>query len=261
MFFVLSKVLDVFLSPYTWGVLLLIAATPWGVRGAKRFRRRRAFGVAALLVFIVAGLPPLPDALTLRVERAGPSTYRAGVTYDAVVLLGGIVDEISTAQHGQPAYNDSVERLIVTHRLLREGKARTVIVSAGTNPAFPSAGEAVVLARQLTDWGIAPERIIIEDRARNTRENAINTQAIATERGFMDVLVVTSAFHMARAAGCFAAIGMRVDTLPVDFRAHEHSGASLADWIPRADAFVDTSSILHEAFGLLVYRVRGYSKA
>ncbi|MBX3231191.1 MAG: YdcF family protein [Labilithrix sp.] len=260
MFYALSKVLDVFLCPYTWGVLLLAAATPWTVRGAKRFRRRRAYGVAGLLVLVVSGMAPVPNAIMWRLERSAPSTYRAYATYDAVILLGGLVDEVSTAENGVPAYNDSVERLTTTYRLLREDKARFVVVSAGTNPELPAYGEAAVVARQLAEWGIAKERIIVEDKARNTRENALNTQAIAKERGFADVLVVTSAFHMARAAECFAAIGMAVDTLAVDYRAHARSGRDARDWIPRVDGLSDTSGTLHEVFGRLVYRLRGYGK-
>jgi len=260
-FFFLSKVLDVFLCPYTWGVLLIAAAVPWRARGARRWRRRRAYGVAGLSVLLVAGVGPLSHAIMWRLERTTPTTYRADVTYDAVVLLGGFVDEEVTAATGRPAYNDSVERLIVTHQLLREGKARVVIVSAGTNPSFPASGEAAVIGRQLEDWGIASDRILLEDRAKNTRENALYSQEIARARGLSRVLIVTSAFHMTRAEACFAAVGMKVDTLAVDYRAHASSGGGLADWVPRVDGLSDMSGTLHEVFGRLVYRVKGYASA
>ena len=259
MFFFLSKVLDVFLCPYTWGVLLLGGAIPWRSRGARRWRRRRAFGVAGLAVLVVSGMQPLSNAIMWRLERSTPSTYNASVTYDAVVLLGGLVDEESTAETGRPAYNDAVERLIITHELLRDGQARSVIVSAATNPRFPAAGEAAVIARQLEGWGIEKDRIIIEDRALNTRENAIYAQEIARARGFSRVLIVTSAFHMGRAQGCFAAVGMKVDTLAVDYRAHAHFGSALNDWVPRVDGLGDMSGTLHELFGRLVYRMKGYT--
>jgi len=259
-FFFLSKVLDVFLCPYTWGVLLFAAAVPWRARGARRWRRRRAFGIAGMAVLLLAGLSPISNAIMWRLERVTTSTYRADVTYDAVVLLGGLVDQEATAETGRAAYNDAVERLIVAHELLRDGKARVVIVSAATNPSFPDSGEAVVIGRQLEGWGIAKDRIIIEDRALNTRENALYSQQIAQARGFSNVLIVTSAFHMARAEACFAAVGMKVDTLAVDYRAHAHSGSGLNDWVPRVDGLADMSGTLHEIFGRIVYRVKGYSK-
>ena len=258
MFFFLSKLLDIFLSPLTWGLILLAAAVPWRVRGARRWRRRRAYGVAGLLVLVVASSPSVANALWWRLEHASPSTYRDDVTYDAVVLLGGVVDEEAAAKSGQPSYNDSVERLVVTHQLLRDGKARVAIVSGATmDPKFAAHGEAVQLGRQLEEWGIAKDRIIIEDRALNTRENAVNSQQIARARGFERVLIVTSAFHMPRAAECFIAVGMKVDTLAVDYRAHEHQ----AGWLPRAGELAVTSNALREVFGRLVYRVRGYGKS
>ena len=260
MFFILSKLLDIFLCPYTWGVLLFAAAVPWKRKNLRRWRRRRAFGIAGITILVVSGMSPLSNWLMVKLEHTVPTTYRAETRYDAVILLGGLVDEIATAENDQPTYTDNVERLIVAHRLLREDKARFVIVSAATNPRYPQYGEANVIAQQLQDWGIDKERIIIEDKALNTRENALYAQAIAKERSFSKVLLVTSAFHMARAEGCFAAIGMNVDTLPVDYRAHASSGKSFDDWIPRVDGLSDMSGTLHEAFGRVVYRLRGYTR-
>lgn len=263
MFFFLSKVLDVFLSPYTWGLLLLAAAVPWRTRriDRRRSRRRRLCGALGLVVLLVASSYPVSNAILWSLEHATTPTYRPDVTYDAVVLLGGVVDEEVSAVSGQPSYNDNVERAIMTHRLLRDGKARFAIVSGATeNPRYAASSESAMLARQLEEWGIARDRIIIEDRARNTHENAVYAQQIARERGLDRVLIVTSAFHMVRAEECFAAVGMKVDTLAVDYRGHEHTGSRLAEWLPRASALATTSSMAREIFGRLIYRAQGYAK-
>lgn len=262
MFFFLSKLFDILLSPYTWGLILLAAAVPWRLRSKRRWRRRRALGIAGLALLMLVSTVPVSNALLWNLEHQSKATYRDDVTYDTVVLLGGIVDEEASAAWGQPSYNENIERLVMTHRLLQDGKAKTAILSgAAMDPKLAPWGEAVVLGRQLEAWGIAKDRIIVEDKARNTHENAVQTQAIARDRGFQRVLIVTSAFHMPRAAECFAAVGMKVDTLPVDYRAHAHSGAFVADWIPRVDGLLDTSQQLHELFGLLIYRLRGFSKS
>jgi uncharacterized SAM-binding protein YcdF (DUF218 family) len=260
-FFFLSKVLDVFLSPYTWGLLLLVGAVPWRPSrlDARALRRRRVAGVAGLSLLLLVSSLPVSGALLWRLEHATTATYRPDLTYDAVVLLGGVVDEEATAVSGQPSYNDNVERLIMTHRLLRDGKARFVIVSGATeNPAYAAFGESAMLARQLEEWGIARDRILVEDKANNTRQNALFSQQIARERGLSSVVIVTSAFHMVRAEECFAAVGMKVDTFPVDYRAHERNGGRLADWLPRAHSLAVTSGVLRETFGRLVYRAQGY---
>jgi len=253
-FYILSKLLDVFLSPYTWGLLLVAAAVPWRVRdrSPRHSRRRRVCGALGLGVLVVGSLPPVSNAMLWRLEHASTPTYDDSVTYDAVILLGGVVDDNAMRSSHQISFNDNVERLIVTHRLLREGKARVVIAS-GENP------EAAVLGRQIEDWGIPRDRIIIEGRARNTHENAVFSQEIARARGFERVLIVTSAFHMQRAAECFAAIGMKVDTLSVDYRAHDLMAPG--EWvIPRVGELSLSTMVLREVSGRLIYRVQGYAK-
>jgi uncharacterized SAM-binding protein YcdF (DUF218 family) len=261
-FFVLSKVLDLFLSPYTWGLLLLAAAVPWGRRSARTWRRRRLFGAAGLGVLLICSTEAVANGLVWHVEHSYVSTYRDDVVYDAVVLLGGVVDEDATAESGQPAYNENVERVIMTHRLLRDGKAKVAIVSgAAMSPALVAYGEAVVLGHQLEDWGIAKDRIILEDKARNTHENALFVQRIAQARGLSRVLIVTSAFHMPRSVECFNAVGMKVDTMAVDWRGHDHRTDGLAGWLPRTRNLMVTTNMLREISGRYVYRVRGYAKS
>ncbi len=186
-----------------------------------------------------------------RLEHASTSTYDDTVVYDAVILLGGVVEEGPMKSSGQIAFNDNIERLIVTHRLLRDGKTRMAIAS-GETP------EADVLAMQLADWGIAKDRIILESRSRNTRENALFTQAIARARGFDRVLIVTSAFHMPRAVECFAAVGMKVDTLAVDYRARPR--IPLGEWLPRAGSLATSTMVVREVAGRFIYRLQGYGR-
>lgn len=260
MFYVLSKLLDVFLSPYSWGLALLAAGVPWHPLSARRWRQRRRFGMAGLVVLLAFSTPPLANVLawTLEHEPIAPS-YREDVTYDAVVLLGGLVDEAVTQESGQPSYNDNSERLLMTHRLLRDGKARFAILSGGTMDArYAEHGEAVQLARQLEDWGIARDRLIVEDRAKNTRENAVFSQRIAQDRGFQSVVIVTSAFHMPRAMDCFRAVGMDVDGYRVDYRARSSVGY---DVLPRAVHLASSTAMVREMFGRFIYRLQGYGRS
>src|SRR6476646_2855289 len=53
MFFLLSKILDVVLSPFTWALVLVALAVPWGRPHPRRWRRRRFFGAAGLAVLLV----------------------------------------------------------------------------------------------------------------------------------------------------------------------------------------------------------------
>ena len=258
MFFYFSKIIDVVLTPHAWALLLLVLAVPWTRRSLRRWKRRRAFGIAAIFVLLFFSLEAVSNTLGWRMEHQAPSTYRDDVTYDVVVLLGGVTDERVTAVTGQPSYNDNVERLVMTHRLLHDGKARVAILSgAAMDPELEPFGEARMMAEQLRAWGIDGARIVIEDRARNTRENAVYSADIIRARGYEKILLLTSAFHMPRAVECFNAVDLRFDTLADDYRAHDHA----LTWLPRAQFLATSSALVRELFGRLIYRARGYGRA
>lgn len=261
MFFVLSKILDILLSPYSWGLALLAAAVPWRRRSLRKWKLRRGLGIAGLAILVFASTEFVAQGLAWHNEHLRPSTFRPDKTYDVVVLLGGVSDERVSATMKEIALNDNVERLTVTYRLLRDGRAKFAIVSGGTVESRLPEGyrEANLLAKQLEDWGIAKDRIVVEDRARNTRENAVFSKEIIVQRQFRDVLMVTSAFHLERAAECFAAVEQPVDVLAVDHRAYA-SEFGRPGFLPRAQHLADTSAMLREAFGRVVYRVRGYGR-
>jgi uncharacterized SAM-binding protein YcdF (DUF218 family) len=120
-------------------------------------------------------------------------------------------------------------------------------------PGEPS--EAERLASELRAWGIAPERIVVEDASRNTRESAVQSARVVTARGWKTLLLVTSAAHLQRAAGCFRAVGLAPDALPVDWRAGDGRRES---WLPRAGALSMSTNALHELAGRAAYRIAGY---
>ena len=258
MFFVLSKLLDLLLSPYTWGLGLLALAVPWKHR--RRSKRRKIYGGLGLGLLLICSMPAVSNSLWWSAEHTTESTYRRDVTYDVVVLLGGVGDEEVWASTGAPAYNDNVERLTTTRDVLEGGRARYAIVSGGVNdPQYQQFNEAKMLGDALVNWGIRADRVILEEHARNTRENATLSKKIILARGFTKILIITSAFHMPRAADCFRAVGLDVDLLAVDFRAHARR-FSLGEVLPRARALDQTSAITREFLGRWVYRAQGYGR-
>ena len=91
----------------------------------------------------------------------------------------------------------------------------------------------------------------------NTAEEAVAVRMLMP-RPQNRVLLVTSAFHMRRAQRLFERQGFEVLPFPVDFKTSgSWSGAvwrNPMQWIPRADGLADSSVVLREYLGRLVYR-------
>lgn len=255
-FLLLSKVLDLVLGPLTWAMVLALLALLWHERRPGRARLLLALGILELLVF---SLEPVSRALYGWLESGAKDTYQPDPPYDVVVVLGGVIDLAAMRRSGQLELTDAVDRISQAASLLRTGKARTALLSGGI--VFPRPGdppsEAAVLAGWLRDQGIAPDRLVLEEKSRNTRENAIESAAIVAAHGWKRVLLVTSAWHAPRALGCFRAAGLSPDLLIVD----HHSGSpGRFAWLPRASSLSASTDALRELVGGVVYRAMGYAR-
>lgn len=58
--------------------------------------------------------------------------------------------------------------------------------------------EANLLAAQAVSAGVAPASVIIEDKAQNSIENALNSLPVLQSKGVQHVVLVTSDYHMPR---------------------------------------------------------------
>jgi uncharacterized SAM-binding protein YcdF (DUF218 family) len=252
MFLPLSKVLDVTVGPLTWSLLLLVAA----LAARRRPGRSSALVAAAALVLYAFSIEPVADRTMRWVEASAVTTFRPSVAYDAVIVLSGQVDASASRATGRAELTGAADRIVAGFTLLHEGHAKAVLLSGGT--VFPEPGEpseAERLAGELRAWGIAPERIVVEGASRNTRENAVESARVVAARGWKTLLLVTSAAHLSRALGCFHAVGLAPDALPVDWRSGDGRGES---WLPRARALQKSTDALHELAGRVAYRIAGY---
>jgi uncharacterized SAM-binding protein YcdF (DUF218 family) len=98
---------------------------------------------------------------------------------------------------------------------------------------------------------VPENRIELEERSRNTCENAFESKAVANPAPGAQWLLVTSASHMARAVACFRIAQFPVVPYPVDFRTKGEDiwrpSGSIADGLQAADIAA------HEWLGLAAY--------
>jgi len=253
MFLILSKTFDLLLAPVTWVLLFLAASLVFW----RRARVAALLVAAAIAVLFLFSSEAVADRLVRHEESSAARTFRPDATYDAVIVLGGLVDPAASRATGTAELTDAVERVLRAYELLRSGRARNVLLSGGFIHGRPGEkSEADWLSEKLQEWGISPDRIAIEGKSLNTRENAVECARVVRERGWQSLLLVTSAAHMPRALGCFRKVGLSPDTLPVDYRAGDGREAG---WQPRASSLSKSTDAIRELAGRSVYRLVGYA--
>jgi uncharacterized SAM-binding protein YcdF (DUF218 family) len=254
LFFLLSKALDFVLLPALWLVALLLGALACRPGGRNQRRWLRA---AALLVLLGTNNALVNEAL-LAWERP-PVPLAAVAPADAAVLLTGITSG-SKLPHDRVYLQHGADRLTNALWLYRAGRARRIIITGGSGAVF-SAGntEAKDLATLLRLAAVPATDILLEERSRNTRENAKFTKALLAQHpDIRSLVLVTSAFHQRRAIGCFAQVGLRPQPFAADFYSTSRSWAPDYWLVPNIDALSRWSLLLHEMAGYLVYKAAGY---
>jgi uncharacterized SAM-binding protein YcdF (DUF218 family) len=190
--------------------------------------------------------------------RNGSSTlHRSEV--DAVVVLGGGITP-APPDWPYPDLGQGADRVWHAARIYRAGKAPRVILSGGRLPWLGArASEAVAMRQFLTDLGVPPDAVWIENHSRSTHENALQTARLLEQHGLQQVLLVTSALHLPRALATFRAAGINALPAPTDFEVMPEP-PHLLRWLPDAEALFDSTRALKEYWGLWVYRWRGWAE-
>lgn len=109
----------------------------------------------------------------------------------AVIVLGCQV-------RGETPSTMLARRLDAAAEVLNENPQAICVVSGGQGRG-EDITEAEAMRRYLLDCGISEERIILEDKSTNTRENISNSAELLRERDIKNAVIVTSEFHQYRA--------------------------------------------------------------
>ena len=239
-----------------WGALLVLTALLW-----RRRLRRFAAATGALAVFItILGSTGVPGSLLASLERpyAGLKIEDLPAA-DAVVLLGG---GAQGSRYDVAGVHLSVagDRLVMAAELMRLGKAPVLLLggNAGTLDGRPVM-EAEIVKGLLARWGVPAEAMISLGGNDDTHDEALAVQALAQERGWHRVLLVTSANHMRRASATIRHMGVEVVPVPCNFLTSVGTGETpFALGVPGSDGFVKIGVWLHEEVGWFMYWWRGW---
>ena len=224
--FTLYKLLGQLLMPLPAALLVVVMAVLFipGPAG-------RLLAVMAVSLIWMASTPRLGRwLLSLVMTASDPPPLNGIPRADAVVVLSG----------GFPW------RELFAIQLHRRGKAPMLVCSGRL-----SARSAAILKEMVELIGIPPRQLLLESRSRNTTEGGQAFQRLAMAHGWRSVLLVSSAYHLARAVRRYQGGTVRVTAIPCP----EPSLSGLADgtstnsrpldqrltdWVPHPNGLLQT---------------------
>ncbi|HEU0117212.1 MAG TPA: YdcF family protein [Alphaproteobacteria bacterium] len=254
MSFVLSKVFWVFASPGNVLVLLLVLgaflATSHNVK-RQGWGRKLCFDIAFIFFFI--SVFPVGDWAIAPLENRFPMAKPDHV--DGIILLGGDEKPYMSEKRGQPVMYQSARRYIEFAALAREYPQAKLVFTGGSGLLAPEAKiEDMQVAKQaLSSIGVPIERMVFEDKSRNTYENATKSFELLHPAPTENWLLVTSAWHMPRSMECFRKAGWNVYPAPTDYMS-----SGVMSWKPEfnfSEHIFKLNIAVHEYYGLISYKL------
>lgn len=252
MFFILSKVLNFLTNP----LIFVFGCLAVSVLAKKDHLKKRFFWSGFVLLLFFSNDFIANEAM--RAWEIKPTPY-AAVTrvYDWGIVLTGV-----TANDREPAdrvyFNHGADRVTHTIQLYKKGIIRKILVAGGSGRLLATARpEADEVFDVLVLAGVPAEDIVLENQSRNTHESAVKVKTMLGDTAGSSLLI-TSAFHMRRAYGCFNKAGLTPDIFSTDFYTHTRQFTPDVLLVPKADAINIWQKLFKEWVGIIAYRVAGY---
>ncbi len=257
MLFWLKKTIAHWLMPVPLS-LVLIAVGLFLLRSPRRARLGRALLLAAVALLLTVSNKFVAQALMRPLETqypAMPEFTAALAACDFVVVLGGGNHHTPGVAASNLLSTAALARLVEGVRILRALPAAKLIVTGPGNPSVPGQPtHARMLARAAEGLGVAPERIRFIETARDTEEEAQAVRRLADDA---PVALVTSAWHMPRAAALFRSARVQAVPCPADFTTKDNPGWAWDDFLWEVSAINGSSLALRERLGYLWIWLRG----
>lgn len=244
------------MEPGEWKPILAALALPpagpllLAVLGLLLATRRRALGLATAfagvlaLGFLATNTGALLLARHLLPPQAPLSSQQAASAQAIVVLGGGVLPQ--AVEYGAPQPSEpTLARLRYGVRLARQTRLPLAFAggvgwaAAGTDTATEGSVARRVLQE---DYGITPRWV--DDRSRDTRENALRMAELLQPAGVRRIVLVTDATHMPRAQAHFQAAGFEVLAGPTGFPIVRDR--QLLEWLPSARGLTMSRTVLRE---------------
>ena len=158
-------------------------------------RRRWKAAAGALALAVAAAL----GGMSPPVSQAEPSASSKDFSKPAIVILGYGLNPDGTMRV-------ILRRRVLTGLIVAQFFPQSPIIVTGGNPQNGKT-EAEQMRNMLQLLGFPANRIVVEDKANSTVQNAQFSVPLAKQAGTSGIILVTSTTHQGRADGDFADAG------------------------------------------------------
>lgn len=244
-----SGLLTFLLSPFNW-ILILIIIT-FIVRSA---RIKKICRLSALIVFILFSNQWLLDAYA-RLWNPEPENLISGKAYSCGIVLGGFG---SPDKNGNGYFNTGSDRFIQVVKLYKLGEIQHILISGGNGKDVDkNFKEGEWAKEQMEIMGVPDNVIYYEDLSGNTADNAANARRILDSTSLLPpYILVTSAYHIPRAAQIFKNAGISVIEYPCNYM-DDREKFTFSGIIPKPENLFAWSIYLRETAGYFFYYFKG----
>ena len=245
--FIFKSVIKPFILPPGIFIISIIFCGVWFLH-----KKKWKAGIVALIFGCFAwalSIAPVSDSMirSLESEYSIPKSIKG----DVIILLGRGVCDKAPDLSGLGAPSSSYLTRIVTAVRLQKRLDIPIIVS-GAEALEDRIAEDHIAKRFLIDLGVPADKIIIEDKSKDTFENAKFTKEICDRSGFTDPVLVTSAYHLKRAIMTFEKVGLNVKPFPAGFKSWPGKQYRWSSYLP--GDFLTASLAIKEYLGLVFYK-------
>jgi len=225
--------------------------------------RRRKTGlslcIAAGTVLYCFSTDPVSYLLVRSLESRYSPIPRVAPAPSIVLLTGGEVQRMPPRLYDE--INAAGDRILYTARLFKQGTAPRIVITGGNLDFIRTTkgSQAEASSRLLRElFGIDSTRILLETKSRNTYENGLYTKKLLDSMHLpLNIILVTSAMHMPRAAAVFTRLGFTVEPAPTNYLADVPHQRKFIAHLPSASTLVNSTTALHEWYGIAAYRILG----
>jgi uncharacterized SAM-binding protein YcdF (DUF218 family) len=256
---VVSATLKTFLVPGSipFFLIALMPAVLLLFRRKDGGRAGRICVTALVLLYWILSTPMAAAAIVKILSPDVPpvmSNADAGGASAIVLLSAGMeVHRSRDASYGAPTREGTLRVLeaVRVHRLL--GGVPIIVTGAHGTSQYSEAG---LMAHQLEQLGVPRNRIIVEEKSRNTRDHALLVPPLLKQHGIERFVLVTSQQHIGRALDAFRAVG--ANPVPSTPEVCAGCGEMFQMYLPSRTGLRVSEGLIYDLLGYLYYKARGW---